>query len=346
MDFQECINRVSHWYLIHARKLPWRETSSPYPIWISEVMLQQTRVATVLPYYERFLARFPTLHDLAKASLSEVLTLWSGLGYYSRAKNLHRGARHIVEKCNGFFPVSREELLKVPGIGPYTAGALLSIAYNMREPLVDGNVQRVFARFFGERRSLGDPNVQKRFWRHALDCVQKAKSPRILNQALMELGATVCTKQNPLCELCPLQSNCVAFARGWQAKLPLKKARKRTVNLWWLGIVYESNGKVYLCQNGKRDWWSGLWSFPYHEVPNRYRIEGHLVRLAKLTPHISYWRMLGIHQHTVTHHRIYVTSYLLSLEKRPRWDGRWEMPSRLSNLPVSSLVKKVALHLC
>jgi A/G-specific adenine glycosylase len=337
------IAQLSEWYLRHARKLPWRKTRDPYRIWISEVMLQQTQVTTVIPYYEKFIGRFPTVEALAAAEESTVLTYWSGLGYYSRAKNLHRGAKTIVERFGGKFPRDREVILEIPGIGPYTAGAILSIAFDLPVPLVDGNVQRVFARLFGVRKSLQLGEVQKFFWKMAGESVSECESPRVFNQALMELGAVVCVKGAPRCLLCPIQASCVALEKGWQLELPLKKVRKEKVDLRWLGLVAQSQGRIFLRQNAKGQWWSDLWDFPRIELTADHEVDTEASRWAGRHRANSF-KALTAQRHTVTHHRIHLTPVVFSL-KRPiplaDTEGRWFTFEEVRELPLSSLAKKV-----
>jgi len=324
--------KLENWFHHHARKLPWRERYDPYAIWISEVMLQQTQVATVIPYYHRFLERFPNIDSLARAKEWEVLSAWSGLGYYSRGKNLHRGAKVIAQKFGGVLPKEKELLLDVPGIGPYTAGAILSIAYDLRAPIVDGNVRRVFARFFGIRASLKTRRTQKFFWAEAEKWVTAASSPRHLNQALMELGATLCSKSSPRCIRCPLRENCVGFSLGLQNKIPRREKRKKMVQLEWLSLIHHSKGKIFLCKNKPGLWWAGLWDFPRIEPTARQKLR------------FSEIEELAIQKHTVTHHRIQVTPLLIEHrnQKVPSGaKGKWFAIDRVETLPVSSLVKKV-----
>jgi len=369
------VTALSKWYEKNARKLPWRGNHDPYSIWISEVMLQQTQVTTVIPYFHRFLAQFPTVQSLANADEPPVLAAWSGLGYYSRARNLHRGAKYLVEKHRGIFPRTHDEILRVPGIGPYTAGAVLSIAFDLPEPLVDGNVQRVFARFFGLRESLQLGSSREKFWNWARQGVERSKSPRVFNQALMELGATICIKQNPRCASCPISDGCVAYEKNWQTELPLKKVRPPTVNLHWLGIVLESKGKVFLHQNRKGEWWADLWDIPRIALNTEKppALEANVGSILRSRSDVTRWRELGRQRHHVTHHKINVSPFVLHLKKpdegkglirdlalisqghngvaepgvRERTralheiDGRWFSREELENLPLSSLVRKV-----
>jgi A/G-specific adenine glycosylase len=338
----QSVKRLSEWYLKFARKLPWRESFDPYSIWVSEIMLQQTQVTTVIPYYEKFMKKFPSVQALAGADEAEVLSSWSGLGYYSRAKNLHRGAKYVVETLQGKIPRAREEILKIPGVGPYTAGAILSIAFDLREPLVDGNVQRVFARFFGIDSPLEASATQRLFWDHARNWVVLSDSPRVLNQALMELGATVCVKSNPKCSACPLRLKCIAFNSSRQNELPLKKRRKENVDLLWISLVIESNGKVFLRKNDKKEWWSDLWDFPRMSAVSGDKkkwIEAFEKRFSTL----EFQRELDHKKHTVTHHKIRIVPFLVRPKKKKMdlGHGKWVDPEDLKTMPISSLARKV-----
>jgi A/G-specific adenine glycosylase len=261
------------WYLAHRRDLPWRRTSDPYAIWLSEIMLQQTQVATVIPYYEKFLKHFPTVNALASAPLDDVLKLWAGLGYYSRARNLHRGAQTVVERFGGAVPASAQDIRDVPGIGAYTAGAILSIAYGLPEPLVDGNVARVFARLFLLKGDWRKNPLKDALWARAAALVKECAPARgnkravlrsgDLNQALMELGATVCTPANPQCLLCPVEAFCSARAKGVQDQYPEALAQKKSP-VWNLTAwcVRDDKGRVLFAQRAAGGLFGGLWELP------------------------------------------------------------------------------------
>jgi len=341
------MKNLSRWYNKIARPLPWRKTHDPYRIWVSEVMLQQTQVETVLGYYGRFLEKFPTLQSLAESREQDVLTLWSGLGYYRRAKNLRLGAQYL-HQCKGGFPKTREEILKVPGIGPYTAGAILSIAFDLPEPLVDGNVNRVFARYFGVREPIQDSKTQKFFWLKATEWVKRADSPRIHNQAVMELGSLICKKGTPLCHKCPISKGCVAFEKGLQQKLPITKPRKKTEELHWISLVFQKTtqrgtSRYFIKQNIKTDWWEGLWDFPILKKPltlnwedSQNLIERKLRKRVFTTP-------LNHTQHSVTHHKIKIAPFIIETnEKLPLGKrGQWLTQTEISKLPLSALAKKI-----
>ncbi|HJL03714.1 MAG TPA: A/G-specific adenine glycosylase [Polyangiaceae bacterium LLY-WYZ-15_(1-7)] len=254
------------WYDAHKRDLPWRRTRDPYAIWVSEIMCQQTRVDTVIPYYHRFLERFPTAAELAAASEDEVLGLWSGLGYYRRARLLHRGVKEVVATYGGKVPAEREARLGLPGVGKYTAGAIGSIAFDAEEPIVDGNVARVLARRHRVATPLGAKETEKRLWELAGELV-KGPRPGDLNQALMELGATVCTPKNPRCEGCPVQASCGAHAAGEVDALPVPKKRKKPKLVHAVAVVATvgTPAKVWLVR-GERALFGGLWSVPMVET--------------------------------------------------------------------------------
>jgi len=338
---QAVVTLLEAWFKKTARPLPWRKTHDPYSIWISEIMLQQTQVQTVIPYYEKFLSRFPTLDSLADAPESEVLHLWSGLGYYSRARNLQKGANYIAHELKGYFPRSVEEILKVPGIGPYTAGAVLSIAFNKKVPLVDGNVMRVFARYYGIRKPIEEKKTINLFWKLAQDWVSASKNARVLNQALMELGATICTKANPLCTLCPIQADCIAKEKNWTAALPKRRPRKKPVDLFWIKILYEQNDKILLSQNPKGEWWEALWDFPKQEYKSRKEVSFALEELrTKHGPKTVI--LLNSQKHTVTHHKLHVYPVVIKKKSNNLLKcGQYFPREKIEKLPLSALAKKI-----
>ena len=271
-DVSRLATRLVEWHGAHQRPLPWRNAPAgqrdAYRVWISEVMLQQTRVETVVDYYQRWLARFPSVTALAGANLQTVLKNWEGLGYYARARNLHRAAHIIVERFAGHLPTKRSDWLSLPGIGEYTVGAILSLAYNLPEPVLDGNVKRVLARLWDIDQSIDQPAVLRSLWQLARQMVTAASaaSAGACNEALMELGATVCTPQNPRCLLCPVVDNCLAAANGTQADRPIMPARKRTphfdvaAGVIWQGAPFGS--RMLIAQRPHKGLLGGLWEFP------------------------------------------------------------------------------------
>lgn len=251
------------WYEANHRKLPWRETSNPYYIWLSEVMCQQTQVATVIGYYNRFIEKYPTIEDLAQASEDEVYKLWEGLGYYSRAKRLMLCASEVVEVYEGAFPTTYREMIKLPGIGPYTAGAVLSIAYGVKEPAIDGNVMRVYSRLYNLHDDVGKADARRNF-----DSYVRKDLPEEIshyNQGLMELGATICTPTKPSCHRCPISNNCEAKRLGLQSSLPVKtpKAKKKIKQMTVAYIQY--GDEVMVEKRGTEGLLANLWGFPIVE---------------------------------------------------------------------------------
>lgn len=253
------------WYEKNKRDLPWRKTRDPYRIWLSEILLQQTRVEAVIPYYEKFIERFPDVFALANAPRDDVLKMWEGAGYYARARNLHRAAKVIVEKYGGRFPKEIREIRELPGIGRYTAGAIASIAFNADEPVVDGNVARVLCRYYGIREDVKASATQEQLWNLATELLPIGHA-RDFNQALMELGATICVPKNPRCVVCPVQRDCVARALGLQNVLPTKRAKKELPHKTIAAGVIYKNGKLLIQQRLSEGLLGGLWEFPGGKV--------------------------------------------------------------------------------
>lgn len=255
--------RLLQWFDRHGRKhLPWQRQRTPYRVWISEIMLQQTQVMTVIPYYERFMTRFPDVRALAAAPLDEVLHLWTGLGYYARARNLYRAAQTLVREHDGVFPFSIEAVQALPGIGRSTAGAILALSRNQRHPILDGNVKRVLARFFGIRGFPGEASIERDLWSKAEACTPQARVADY-TQAIMDLGATVCVRTRPLCTACPQQAACTAQRLGLQAELPTPRPKKaRPSRSAHALIVRNDQGELLLMQRAPSGLWGGLWTFP------------------------------------------------------------------------------------
>ena len=267
-------DRMLAWYDACGRKdLPWQRRADPYATWISEIMLQQTRVATVIPYYERFLNRFPDVAALAAAPLDEILHLWSGLGYYARARNLHRAAQLIVDDFGGRFPCDIEHLRALPGIGRSTAGAILSLGVGQRQPILDGNVKRVLARCFGVEGWPGQAAVQRELWALA-ERLTPGERCADYNQAMMDLGATLCQRAGPECSRCPLYKDCIARRHGRQAELPGRRPRRASpVRATRMLALRDADGRVLLQRRPPSGVWGGLWSLPEwddDECRNRY----------------------------------------------------------------------------
>lgn len=300
---------VAH-YATVRRDLPWRRTRDPYAIWVSEIMLQQTRVATVIPYWERWMAAFPTVSALAAASLDDVLAAWSGLGYYSRARNLWSGAKAIGTDFGGALPNTAAELRAVPGIGPYTAGAVASIAFGERAPLVDGNVARVLARVYGIEHAIKSTAAVKALWLHAGELMQAlpvAAAPGELNQGLMELGATVCSPTSPRCLVCPIAVHCEAARTGRQDELPVPTPRKKQDELkvlTWTLVWIEQRGTLVLARRRPDGLFGGLWELPSLELA------GSLGAVVDPEP-------VAHHDQTLTHRRLQITVVRGEMQRPP-----------------------------
>lgn len=335
-----------NWYRANRRDLPWRRTRDPYAIWISETMLQQTRVETAIPYYERFMERFPDAQALASADMDDVLGAWAGLGYYSRARHLQAAAREIADAHGGRIPDDVEGLRSLPGIGRYTAGAVASIAFDRPEPVVDGNVARVLSRLLGIREDIKRPHVEKRLWEEAaiLACGPR---PGDLNQALMELGALLCTPAEPRCLACPLALHCDAHRRGDAASLPKKKrktaARRVEAAAGWV----LRRGKVLAVRRPPTGLLGGLWELPGGDLERGEDPAAGLVRNLRERVGLAVGRTeyAGAVEHLFTHRRLRLHLFRCDPPRgRTRLDGfdahRWLAPGSLGDLPHGAVTRK------
>lgn len=335
--FQEAL--VS-WYYREKRDLPWRKTTDPYLIWVSEVMLQQTRVETVIPYYERFTAKFPTMLALANAKEEELLKMWEGLGYYSRARNLQQGVKEVVESYGGSVPTTRKEISSLRGVGPYTAGAILSIAFGIPEHAVDGNVMRVLSRILLIEEDIALPRTRKTFEQAVMDLIYR-EDPSAFNQGLMELGATICIPR-PKCLLCPVREYCAAFEEGRQDELPVKtkKTKMKTIPLAVFAIS-DGNGKWFMQQRPEKGLLANMWEFPTVEllneenpvavIENQYGLQLHEVSAIfdfnHVFSHLT-WEVKGY---------IAVTPDIGSISEKARWFTAEEVEALPRPMPVIKL---------
>ncbi|MFN8614746.1 MAG: A/G-specific adenine glycosylase [Vampirovibrionales bacterium] len=253
---------LQQWYLSNHRSLPWRKTQDPYAIWVSEIMLQQTQVASVIPYYQRFLERFPTVQTLAQAPLDAVLKAWEGLGYYSRGRNLHAAAQQMVAQHQGRFPNTLAEAEALPGVGKSTAGAILTFGYGQKHPLLDGNVKRVLARLFDVDTPVADSATTKTLWQYSANLLAESEDSYTYNQAIMELGATLCTPRHPQCLVCPVKTWCQSAAAGTQHQRPVKVAKPPTPHVPIGAAVIWHRGKILIQQRPAKGLLGGLWEFP------------------------------------------------------------------------------------
>ncbi|MCL4141829.1 UNVERIFIED_CONTAM: hypothetical protein GTU68_013035, partial [Idotea baltica] len=330
---------LAAWFAQERRELPWRENRDPYRIWISEAMLQQTRVETVIAYFERFLARFPRIEDLAGADEDDVLGLWSGLGYYSRARKLREAAIAVVRDHCGEFPRTRADALALPGVGPYTAGAVLSIAFDLPEPLVDGNVQRVFARLFALRDVAGGGPLQKKLWAFAEQLVPKDGGAGDWNQSLMELGATVCTPREPRCDSCPVAKLCRAKELGIARELPVPAPRKKPTDVKLQIFVAARAGELLLEKRPPKGRMAGLWQFPTLETsPGDALFPTEFDGAAeRLKPGDS----IGELRHAITRYAIRAEILAAEMAGRLPANWRWFQLDELAEAPLTGMAKKV-----
>jgi A/G-specific adenine glycosylase len=295
--------KIIQWYRENRRRLPWRETNDPYKIWLSEIILQQTRVAQGIPYYLNFIDRFPDVASLAAASEQEVLRLWQGLGYYSRARNLHRCAKVIAEQLHGTFPSGFQELQKLPGIGPYTAAAIASIVFKEPVAVVDGNVFRVMARVFGIEKDISQPGSKEYFFSRANELIPK-EYPDEYNQAVMEFGALQCVPQNPACETCVLRNGCFAYENQMQRELPVKTKKRKSKKRYLYYFVIRQDKKLLLKKRNRKDIWQGLYDFYSVEATTPVtasKIIAESEFLKKLTDRIKVGEPSAAYQHVLTH---------------------------------------------
>ncbi len=338
-DFRAPRARLLAWYDEHARDLPWRRTRDPYAIWVSEIMLQQTRVDTVIPYYQRFVSRFPDVQSLADAPLDDVLAHWSGLGYYRRARLLHQGAQAVAREHGGKVPASAQARLALPGVGRYTAGAIGSIAFGLPEPIVDGNVARVLTRLLGIDTPLGDKRTERALWEHASQIAQ-GERPGALNQALMELGARVCTPVRAYCESCPLAPECTARREDRVDALPVVPPKKAPKPVALVALIARArDGRLWVTQS-EGTLFAGLWGCPLLEGRGREEAEA-LAQDMGLSGELSA-RSLGRVEHVLTHRKFGIDVYALNNAKgRARATLKAVTEEELAGLGVATLTRKI-----
>ncbi|MFY0565283.1 A/G-specific adenine glycosylase [Archangium lansingense] len=338
-------SRLLEWYDRQKRDLPWRRTRDPYAIWLSEVMLQQTQVSTVIPYWERFLQRFPTVEALAAAPLEDVLAGWRGLGYYSRARNLHSAAQEVVARFGGRLPSTAAELLTLPGFGRYTAGAVASIAFGEPAPLVDGNVARVLSRIFEVEGAPGDRAREARLWELATGLVH-GERPGDFNQALMEHGATVCRPENPLCLLCPVREECLAYRHGRVEELPPAKVRAAPKRMTLAVAVWSHEGRLLLARRAEKGLFGGLWELPAAEVEDDTPDPASAAKLAEaLGADVTVQGHLGTVRRQLTHRALSLRLLRVTGRKHPTHapsfrELRWCTPDEASSLGMSTAMHK------
>jgi A/G-specific adenine glycosylase len=343
--------KLIDWHGLHGRKnLPWQNARDPYPIWISEIMLQQTQVSTVIPYYARFLQRYPNVRRLAAAPLDDVLAQWSGLGYYSRGRNLHKAARLIVEEHRGIFPDKVEAIQRLPGVGRSTAAAIAVFAYGKRQAILDGNVRRILARCFGLDGYAGLKRNERRLWQKAADLLPQPPEAGINNhievytQALMDLGATVCTRTRPKCAVCPLQEDCLAFRESRVGELPSRRPGKKLPKKETSLLILIREGKILLEKRLPTGIWASLWCFP--EMPDTENAYSYCKR--RFSMEVKPLPPLGDFHHAFTHFKLRIQPLPLqfiafSSEAAPESDAevKWFTRDDALNAAIPAPVRKL-----
>jgi len=338
-------SKIIDWYQTNHRNLPWRQTTDPYKIWLSEVMLQQTRVAQGLPYYERFIRSFPTVFDLAKAPEQNVLRLWQGLGYYSRARNLHRCAKEVVKKSNGIFPNSFKELIELPGVGDYTAAAIASIAFREPVAVVDGNVFRVLARIFGVEKDVASGEGKKYFFSLANELIDK-KRPDLFNQALMEFGALHCLPKNPKCSDCIFSKSCEANQKNLQTILPVKSKKIKVRTRYFYYFILRNKNKVLMKQRIEKDIWQELNDFYLIETPRRQKPET-LMKKDMLLTKTTILEETGVYKHVLSHQKLMVRFITLQSQLTKKQEAvihklgmKWFTKNQAEKIPKPILIER------
>jgi A/G-specific adenine glycosylase len=337
------------WYRQHARQLPWRITEDAYAIWVSEIMLQQTRVETVFIYFERWMQHFPDISTLAAASLQEVLTVWEGLGYYGRARNLHRASKIVVNEYGGRIPDDPAALRKLPGIGRYTAGAIASIAFGLDEPVLDGNVRRVLARVFNLTEPARSPGVESLLWELAAAHLPKGHASQY-NQALMDLGSMICTPRRPCCSDCPVQEGCEARRLGVQEERPVNIPKPVIPHYTVTAAVISRDGQVLITQRPLNGLLGGLWEFPGGKLLPDEDLVTCLQReiFEELGVDIKVNTPMGVYRHAYTHFRVTLHAFCCSLagegQLRPIQvrDLHWATPFELHAYPMGKIDRQIA----
>ncbi|NLY65822.1 MAG: A/G-specific adenine glycosylase [Alcaligenaceae bacterium] len=341
MQFADCI---ADWQQKHGRHhLPWQNTNDPYKVWLSEIMLQQTQVLTVIPYYERFLAAFPTLQSLAAAPQDSVLTLWAGLGYYARARNLHKCAQTVMQEWQGKFPENPQDIMSLPGIGKSTANAIAAFCFAEKSPIMDGNVKRIFTRFYGIEGQTNKKEIENRLWEQAYKNIEQASDMldmKAYTQGQMDLGATICTRSKPACTSCPLSNNCFARRENRQAELPTPKTKKtipvRSVNM----LLIQYQNRIFLEQRPQQGIWGGLWSLP--EFHTRQELQGLQNRWLQYRPPLK----LAAFEHVFTHFRLHIQPWWLQCEQIPLQEtaeenSQWLALDRLDTIALPAPILKL-----
>ncbi len=344
-------DRILEWYACNGRKLPWRGNTDPYAVWISEIMLQQTRVEAVIPYFKRWMKQFPTIRKLVASSEQNVLSLWEGLGYYSRARRLYHAAGIVIRDYGGELPQDLAGLRNLPGIGRYTAGAIASIAFGMDTPTLDGNQKRILARVYNIDEAVNEGKGERTLWGIIERILPKGRAGDF-NQAMMDLGAMICLPRKPLCLLCPLKELCKAHALGFQEQLPVLRRKAIVPHHTVTAAVLRRKGRILLAKRPANGLLGGMWEFPGGKVEKGETLETCLIREIReeLGIRIIIGKAFGIYRHAYSHFRITLHAFLCSVkagEPRPikAAELAWVIPDELSNYPMGKVDRLIAKRL-
>ena len=332
--------RLLRWFKKNKRDLPWRKTAAPYAIWVSEIMLQQTQVTTVLPYYRKFLKSFPTVRNLARADLSRVLKIWEGLGYYSRARNLHRASQIVLNHYHGRIPNTLEELANLPGIGRSTAGAILSFAFNKDAAILDGNAKRVLSRLFAVSASSEKRKTENTLWQISESLIPKGSS-NPFNQALMDLGSMICTPRDPSCPECPLRTLCKGRRSGEPERFPPKIPKKKIPHVEAVCAVIWKKRKVLLNQRPPTGLLGGLWEFPNWKSESKSQLSLKGVLKKEMGMNVDVKESIGTFRHTFSHFKLTLHVYHCQ-HVNGKGKGRWIAARNLHLLPISRIHRRIA----
>jgi A/G-specific adenine glycosylase len=348
---EEVSRRLLEWYDRSARRLPWRGNPDPYAVWVSEIMLQQTRVETVIPYFTRWMEHFPSVASLASASLHDVLRFWEGLGYYSRARNLHRAARIIVDDLQGTIPADRAALEKLPGIGKYTAGAIASMAFGKNEAALDGNIRRIIARIFDVALPARSPEGEKKMWELARQILPSWRAGDF-NQALMDLGASICLPHHPTCLICPLTEVCLAYHRGVQEERPVLQEKPPIPHLTVTAAIIHRDGQVLIAHRPAAVLLGGMWEFPGGKLESGESLENCLAREIheELGAEVKVGSKLGVFRHAYTHFKVTLHAFhceVAGAEPYPlaAEEIQWVDPPSLKDFPMGKIDRQIARQL-
>jgi A/G-specific adenine glycosylase len=340
-------NNLLQWYRKNDRDLPWRKTGDPYRVWISEVMLQQTRIEAVIPYYLRFLERFPDVRSLSESDLQSVLKIWEGLGYYARARNMHKAAKIICDQYQGRLPGTRDELLLLPGVGEYISAAVAGISFNVPVAVIDGNVKRILARLFADPTPVNDTSAKKHFESHAEKLLDH-KNPGDFNQAVMELGQMICKPRNPVCMDCPIQQYCEAFRTNRIPQYPKRISKKSIPLRQMIYAMILKDGKCLILKRSANGLLGGLWEIPGGELHQKIRLKKQLtdIVLNQTGIRIEVKRKLGIISHAYTHFKINAAVYLCGCKSgeiclNGPAEHRWILPEEIIHYPCHKLIHKI-----